>query len=57
MYQPIGYFADDNSILDLVGINRLGKATVEEVKKVGLSNKITKVAITVSNLPDFRLNL
>ena len=28
--------------------------TVEEVKKVGLSNKITKVAITVSNLPDFR---
>ena len=54
MYQPIGYFADDNSILDLIGINRLGKATVEEVKKVGLSNKITKVAITVSNLPDFR---
>ena len=36
MYQPIGYFADDNSILDLIGINRLGKATVEEVKKVDL---------------------
>ena len=54
LYQPIGYFADDDSILDLIGINRLGEANIESIKKIGLSNKINKVLITVSNLPEFR---